>query len=93
MIRFEPLHLLTAFRKSEEACPERCRRAVYSIMGTIEPARRDDDGESTRQLEAAAQGDGAAWGAVLAQHRERACGGWSRCAWTAGSRGGSTPPT
>src|SRR5436305_8449870 len=40
-------------------------------MGTIEPARIDGDGELTRRLEAAARGDRAAWGAVLAQHRER----------------------
>jgi len=40
-------------------------------MGTIEPARPDDDGDNTRRLEAAARGDRAAWGSVLAQHRER----------------------
>jgi RNA polymerase sigma-70 factor, ECF subfamily len=40
------------------------------IMGTIEPAQRDDDGESTRRLEAAARGDRALLGALLAQHRE-----------------------
>jgi RNA polymerase sigma-70 factor (ECF subfamily) len=40
-------------------------------MGTIEPARQDDDGESMRRLEAAARGDRSALGALLAQHRER----------------------
>jgi RNA polymerase sigma-70 factor (ECF subfamily) len=40
-------------------------------MGTIDPARPDDQGESTRRLEAAARGDRAAWGAVLAGHRDR----------------------
>ncbi len=40
-------------------------------MGTIEPAQLDDDGEGTLRLEAAARGDRAAWGAVLAQQRER----------------------
>src|ERR1700688_875415 len=40
-------------------------------MGTSESARLDDDGESIGRLEAAARRDGAAWSAVLAQHRER----------------------
>jgi RNA polymerase sigma-70 factor (ECF subfamily) len=40
-------------------------------MGTIDPARTDDQGESTRRLEAAAWGDRAAWGLVLAGHRDR----------------------
>jgi RNA polymerase sigma-70 factor (ECF subfamily) len=42
-------------------------------MGTTDPARLDGDGdgESAQRLEAAARGDHAAWGAVLAQHRER----------------------
>jgi RNA polymerase sigma-70 factor (ECF subfamily) len=40
-------------------------------MGTIDPARDDDQGEETRRLEAAARGDRAAWGALLGQHRER----------------------
>jgi RNA polymerase sigma-70 factor, ECF subfamily len=40
-------------------------------MGTTDPARLDGDGESARRLEAAVRGDHAAWGAVLAQHRER----------------------
>jgi RNA polymerase sigma-70 factor (ECF subfamily) len=40
-------------------------------MGTIDPARPDDQGESARRLEAAARGDRAAWGAVLAGHRDR----------------------
>jgi RNA polymerase sigma-70 factor (ECF subfamily) len=40
-------------------------------MGTIDGARPDDHGESARRLEAAARGDRAAWGAVLAGHRNR----------------------
>jgi RNA polymerase sigma-70 factor (ECF subfamily) len=40
-------------------------------MGRIDVARPDDQGESTRRLEAAARGDRAAWGAVLAGHRDR----------------------
>jgi RNA polymerase sigma-70 factor (ECF subfamily) len=40
-------------------------------MGTIDVARPDDQGESARRLEAAARGDRAAWGAVLAGHRDR----------------------
>jgi RNA polymerase sigma-70 factor (ECF subfamily) len=40
-------------------------------MGTIDLARPDDQGESARRLEAAARGDRAAWGAVLAGHRDR----------------------
>ena len=40
-------------------------------MGTTDPPRLDGDGESAQRLEAAARGDRAAWGAVLAQHRER----------------------
>jgi RNA polymerase sigma-70 factor (ECF subfamily) len=40
-------------------------------MGTIDPARPDDGGESTRRLKAAARGDRAAWGTVLAGHRDR----------------------
>ncbi len=43
-------------------------------MGTIERARLDEDGDSARRLQAAARGDRAAWGAVLAQHREKAPG-------------------
>ena len=66
--------------------------AVYSIMGAIESARLDDDGESTRRLEAAARGDGAAW-ARCWRSTASGCGGWWRCAWTAGSRGELIPPT
>jgi RNA polymerase sigma-70 factor (ECF subfamily) len=40
-------------------------------MGTIDPGRPDGNCESTRRLEAAARGDRAAWGAVLAGHRDR----------------------
>ena len=40
-------------------------------MGTIEPVRHDDGGESAVWLQAAARGDHAAWGAVLAYHHER----------------------
>jgi RNA polymerase sigma-70 factor (ECF subfamily) len=40
-------------------------------MGTIDVARPDDEEEIDRRLEAAARGDGAAWGAVLAGHRDR----------------------
>jgi RNA polymerase sigma-70 factor (ECF subfamily) len=40
-------------------------------MGTIDLARPDDEGESAHRLEAAARGDRAAWGAVLAGHRDR----------------------
>jgi RNA polymerase sigma-70 factor (ECF subfamily) len=40
-------------------------------MGTVDVARPDDQGEGVRRLEAAARGDRAAWGAVLAGHRDR----------------------
>ena len=51
--------------------PNRVLRAVYIDMGTIDGARPDDQVESARWLEAAARGDRAAWGAVLAGHRDR----------------------
>jgi RNA polymerase sigma-70 factor, ECF subfamily len=40
-------------------------------MGTIEPPRPGDNAESARLREAVASGERAAWGAVLAPHRER----------------------
>ena len=52
-------------------CPERGPACSLRDMGTIDGARPDDHGESARRLEAAARGDRAAWGAVLAGHRDR----------------------
>ena len=52
-------------------CPERGPACSLRDMGTIDVARPDDQGESARRLEAAARGDRAAWGAVLAGHRDR----------------------
>jgi RNA polymerase sigma-70 factor (ECF subfamily) len=40
-------------------------------VGTIDVARPDDKGEGARRLDAAARGDSAAWGAVLAGNRDR----------------------
>ena len=59
-------------RKMAAACPERPRRVQSKVLWERSSRHDvDDDGESTGRLEAAARGDRAAWGAVLAQHRER----------------------